>query len=402
MKALIIGGGIAGPATAMALQRVGIDSTVHEAHPTGAGGVGAFLTLGSNGLDALAALGAEGPALAAGFRTPGIAMYSSTGKHLGTTVTSRPGGEEPVSRTLKRAELYGLLSEEASRRGIALAHGKRLTSAEETSDGVRAHFADGSEETADLLIGCDGIHSTVRTVIDPAAPAPRYTGLIGLGGYTRGIRVDADPGTYAMVFGRRGFFGHALAPDGEVWWFANVPRPREPERGEAEAVGAEEWRAVLREMFADDAGPAARLVEASEEILPASPMHAMPPLPRWHSDRMIVLGDAAHAPSPSSGQGASLSLEDAVELARCLRDRPSPAAAFTAYEALRRPRVERIARQAARVNSNKAAGPVARVLRDAMLPLALRATANGKQMRETYGHHIEWEARTGEGTGVAA
>ena len=81
----------------------------------------------------------------------------------------------------------------------------------------------------------------------------------------------------------------------------------------------------------------------------------MPHLPMWHTDRMVVIGDAAHAPSPSSGQGASLSIEDAVQLARCLRDAADAEQAFTAFERSRRNRVERIIKEAARINSNKAA-----------------------------------------------
>ncbi|MET9295284.1 NAD(P)/FAD-dependent oxidoreductase [Streptomyces sp. NPDC003077] len=392
MKALIIGGGIAGPAAAMALRRAGIDATVYEARPSGAEGAGVFLTLGSNGIDALRAIGADTEVVSAGFPTPEIVVYSGTGKRLGVTRVSGTAGSGPVSHTLQRAGLYGALRDEARRRGVPFVHGKRLTAAEETPDEVRALFADGSEATGDLLIGCDGIHSAVRRLIDPTAPAPAYAGLLGLGGYTRGVPVDVEPGSYHMIFGKRGFFGYALAPGGDVWWFANVPRPDEPARHETEAIGAEEWRARLVRMFADDAGPAARLVRASQEILPAGPLHTVPRLPLWHRHRMIVIGDAAHAPSPSSGQGASLSLEDAVELAKCLRDRPGIEEAFSAYEALRRPRVERIVRQAARINNSKAAGPVGRVVRDALMPLVLKLTADGKQLRRTYDHRTDWDA----------
>ncbi|MFI6515901.1 FAD-dependent monooxygenase [Spirillospora sp. NPDC050679] len=394
MQALIIGGGIAGPVAAMALRRAGVEATVHEARPSGADGVGVFLTLGSNGIDALRAIGADAPAVAAGFPTPGITMVSTTGKPLGRVSTTSPDAAGTVSRTLRRADLYRAVRDEALRRGVRIETGKRLVAAEDTGDGVTATFADGTRARGDLLIGCDGVHSTVRGLIDPGAPAPAYTGLVGLGGYTRGVPVDAEPGEYSMVFGRRAFFGYATAPDGEVWWFANVPRRDEPARGEAEAVGAEEWRARLVRLFEGDGGPAARLVERAHEIMPASPMHAMVKLPAWHRGRMIVVGDAAHAPSPSSGQGASLAIEDGVELARALRDHGDVAAAFAAYDALRRPRVARIVKQAARVNSNKAAGPVARVLRDLLLPVVLKKTAEGGQVRETYGHHIDWETAT--------
>lgn len=391
-SALIIGGGIAGSATAMALQKAGIDSVVYEAHPAGADGAGVFLTLGSNGIDALRVLGADEPALGAGFATPGITLRSGRGKHLGKASTGRTLPDGTTSQTLKRADLYRVLNEEALARGVRVEHGKRLLDARDTGDGVRAVFADGSEAVGDVLIGCDGVHSTVRRLIDPAAPAPTYAGLLTTGGYARGVRVECEPGGYEMIFGKRAFFGYAAARGGEVWWFANVPWRHEPAAGELRAIGGDEWRRRLIELYAGDAGPAVALIEATPELMPMSPIHSIPHLPAWHAGRMIVVGDAAHAPSPTSGQGASLSIEDAVVLAKCLRDLPSPEAAFAHFEAARRPRVERIIKWAARINSNKAPGRVAAAFRDAMLPAILRLTADGKPQRQIYGYHIDWNA----------
>src|SRR6266498_5542 len=394
--ALIIGGGIAGPVAAMALRQAGIEATVAEAHPHGAGGVGVFLTLASNGIDALRTIGADGSPLAAGFPTPGITLRSTTGKNLGAARTGLSLPDGTTSHTLKRADFHQAIHDEATSRGIVVEHGKRLVDVEQAGDGVRAVFADGSDATGEVLIGADGVHSVVRRLIDPNAPAPAYVGLVNLGGYARGVAVDAEPGSYTMIFGRRAFFGYALAPGGEVWWFANVPRRDEPARGEVEAITAEAWQRTLAELYAEDAGPAVQLVQATDtaDIMKASPTHSIPHLPVWHTGRMIVIGDAAHAPTPSSGQGASLSIEDAVVLARCLRDLPHEEA-FRAYERLRRARVERIAKVAARVNSSKAAGPVARVLRDALLPAIMRLGANSKQATEQYRYHIDWDTPTG-------
>ena len=390
--ALVIGGGIAGPASAMALQKAGIDAVVYEAHSTGADGIGVFLTLGSNGVDALRVLGADKPAVAAGFPTPAITLRSGTGKRLGESRTGQSLSDGTTSQTIKRADLYRVLHDQALARGIRVEHGKRLVAAENTGAGVRAVFADGSEAVGDVLIGCDGVHSTVRRIIDPAAPAPTYAGLITTGGYARGVRVNTEPGGYEMIFGKRGFFGHAMAPTGEVWWFANVPHRGEPARGEVEAISGDEWRPQLIQLYAEDAGPAIPLIQATPEMMAMSPIHSIPHLPAWHNGRMIVIGDAAHAPSPTSGQGASLSIEDAVVLAKSLRDQPSPQAAFARFEAARRPRVERIIKWAARINNSKAAGPVARVFRDAMLPTILTMTADSKANRQTYDHHIDWDA----------
>ena len=389
--ALIIGGGIAGPAAAMALRHAGIEATVYESRPAGADGIGAFLTLASNGIDALRVLGADKPALAAGFPTPAITLRSGTGKRLGQTRTGQPLPDGTTSHTIKRADLYRVLHQEASSHGIRVEHGKRLAAAEDTGGGVRAVFTDGSEAAGDVLIGCDGVHSTVRPIIDPGAPAPAYAGLVNTGGYARGVRVGTEPGSYEMIFGKHAFFGYATAPGGEVWWFANVPRRDEPARGQAQAITGDQWRPRLLQLFADDAGPAIPLIEATPQIMAMSPIHTIAHLPAWHNERMIVIGDAAHAPSPTSGQGASLSIEDAVVLAKSLRDLPTPQAAFTQFETARRPRVERIIKWAARINNSKAAGPLARVFRDAMLPMILTMTADSRALRQTYGYHIDWD-----------
>lgn len=150
-------------------------------------------------------------------------------------------------------------------------------------------------------------------------------------------------------------------------------------------------RLRLLDLFAGDAGPAIDLIEATQEVLPLSPIHTIAQLPHWHRGRMIVIGDAAHAPSPTSGQGAALSIEDAVVLAQCLRDLPG-SEAFARFEQARRPRAERIIKWAARINSNKVAGPVGRVVRDAVLPTVLKLTADSKALHQNFDHHIDWGA----------
>ena len=390
-NALVIGGGIAGAATALALQDAGIDPVVYEARDSAAG-VGAFLTLASNGIEALRRLGADGPALAAGFATPAMTLRSSTGKRLGEVPATTARRDGPTSRTLKRSDLAEALLAEAGRRGIRVEHGRRLAGAEETPDGVRARFADGSEAEGDVLIGADGVHSAVRRLIDPAAPVPSYGGLLNTGGYARALGPGGETGHYEMIFGRRAFFGHVTAPQGDVWWFANVPWRAEPSAEELRALRAHDWRRRLLELFADDGGPASELIGATAELMPVSPIHSIPHLPHWRRGRMGLVGDAAHAPSPSSGQGASLAIEDAVVLAACLRDLPDPATAFECFEAARRPRVEKIIRWAARVNSSKAAGPVGRVLRDALTPAFLRLSARSGAHEQAYGYRVDGAA----------
>jgi 2-polyprenyl-6-methoxyphenol hydroxylase-like FAD-dependent oxidoreductase len=393
-KALIVGGGIAGPAAAMALRRAGIKAVIYEAHAGGADAAGAFLTFASNGMDALRAIDAHRLAISAGFPTPRMEIRSGTGKHLGEVPNGGTLPDGTVSQTLRRADLYRVLRDEAVRRGVRVEYGKRLLDAVVAPDGgIVARFGDGTEAEGDLLIGADGIHSRTRRVIDPSAPGARYIPVLNIGGYARGVRVRGEPGTLRMVFGKRAFFGYAVHPSGEVWWFANPPRADEPTSAELAAIGTEQWREVLTNLFADDATPAAEIVQATPGKLAGWATHDLPSVPTWHRGPMIVIGDAAHATAPSSGQGASMAVEDAVVLARCLRDLPDTGRAFAAYERLRRGRVERIVAHGARTSNSKAAGPLGRALRDLMLPMILKRVASGGSLAWMHDHHIDWDEK---------
>jgi FAD-dependent urate hydroxylase len=393
-KALIVGGGIAGPAAAMALRRAGIDTVVYEAYAGGADAAGAFLTFASNGMDALRAIDAHRLVLSAGFPTPRISIQSGTGRDLGEAPNGGTLPDGTVSQTLKRADLYRALRDEAVRRGARVEYGKRLLDAEVTPDGgVVARFEDGTEAEGDLLIGADGVHSRTRRIIDPSAPRARYVPVLNIGGYARGVRVRAEPGTFRMVFGKRAFFGYAVHPSGEVWWFANPPRAEEPTSAELAAIGTEQWREMLANLFAEDATPAVEIVRATPGKLAGWATHDLPSVPTWHRGPMIVIGDAAHATAPSSGQGASMAIEDAVVLARCLRDLPETRQAFAAYEGLRRGRVERVVAHGARTSNSKAAGPVGRALRDLMLPVILKRVARGGSLAWMHDHHIDWDEK---------
>lgn len=395
-RGLVIGGGIAGPVVAMALQRVGIESTVFEASAAPSDGVGAFLTLASNGLDALQAIDAHLPVVAEGVRTERMVLSSGTGKFLGVVEAGIPLTDGTTTTTIERARLYRVLHDQALQRGIPIVHGKRLVDIEQSPDGVLARFADGTEERGGFLVGADGIWSTIRQLLDPDAPRPEYTGLLGLGGVARGVDLDVDPFSFQMMFGSRAFFGLLASGGGRVLWFANLPTRPEPDRAALEAVSPGTWRDRLLEAFAGDSVPVQDLIEATgQDALRVAAMHTLEPPRSWHGGRAVLVGDAAHVTSPSSGQGASLAVEDAVELARCLRDVPDLAGAFHAYQRLREGRVRRVLRAARRVNSDKAAGPVARRIRDAVMPLMIRTMATPERQLWLLGHHIDFTGPVG-------
>jgi FAD-dependent urate hydroxylase len=388
MKALIIGGGMAGPVTAIALRKAGIDATVYEAYDRGADGVGAFLSLAVNGMAALRELDLHDLVRGKGFDTPTM-VAEMDGRQLVEFSFGAPLPDGTHNQTITRADLYGVLRDEAVRRGVPIEYGKRLVSAESTSDGVVATFADGTA-TGDLLIGADGLRSVARTIIDPSAPAPRYVPLLNAGGYARGVELAGEPGVMHMFFGRRCFFSYVKRPDGEVWWFANPPQPEELSASDLAAITPEQWRAKLRDLFAGDDLPALRVIDATEHIFAGWNTYDFPTVPVWHRDRMIIIGDAAHATSPASGQGASMALEDAVTLAKCLRDLPDVPAAFAAYENLRRERVERVVAQGKRNGDGKAMGRIGRLLLPLIFKLVARSASKNGWL---YDHRIDWNER---------
>ncbi|WP_144127587.1 FAD-dependent oxidoreductase [Catellatospora sichuanensis] len=386
--AIVIGGGIAGPVTAMALRKAGIAATVHEAYPSTADGVGGTLALAANGLAALRIVGVDQAVVAIGL------PISKTVMEVGGKRLEMPGlADVAPMQLVHRADLYRVLHDAAAAQGITTEYGKRLTGARETPSGIVATFADGSTASADVLIGADGVRSTVRTLIDPDAPGPRHTGTLGFEA-AADVDVPVEAGTMTFAFGKRGYYLYWPQPGGGTGWGVNLPQDRPYTMAEARAVPKAEWMRTLRQAYADDL-PGHDLMQRSnpDELQIVGSLQIMPPLRHWHRGRMVLVGDSAHAPSNSSGQGASLAIESAIQLARCLRDLPDVPSAFAAYEGLRRSRVEGIAKRAARVNQAKALGPVGRLLMPIMMRAVMRVAMNPeKTLGPVQRYAIDWDA----------
>lgn len=337
-RVLVIGGGVAGTATALALHKAGSEVAVHEAHPDTAEDIGAFLTLASNGMRALAQLDASEAVTAIGFPLTSLRVLDDTGAEQ----AHAPMGEtsDPLLhyRCLRRGNLNTALQAEARRRGIPVRHSARLVSVEDGPDGVTAHFADGSTATGDLLIGADGLNSAVRQSVSPGT-RPCHAGQYVFYGYTCAASPPVTDACITMVRGSGAAFGYAVSPDGETYWFARVAGGPLSAEDLAQGTPAR-WRELLLPLLGKDATPAADLVAATGEDLMVTNATEIPTGTPWRSGRILLVGDAAHAASPATGQGASMALEDAVVLAKSLRDAPDPDAALALYETLRRPRVE--------------------------------------------------------------
>jgi 2-polyprenyl-6-methoxyphenol hydroxylase-like FAD-dependent oxidoreductase len=384
--AIVIGAGIAGPVAATALQQAGIGATVYEAYPAVSDGIGGDLALAANGMRALGIIGVDDAVRAIALPITGQIM-SVNGRGL-----ELPGldGVEPM-QMIGRGDLQRVLRDRAVEAGVEFHYDKRLATVENTATGVAASFSDGTTATADVLLGADGVRSTVRTLIDPAAPGARYTGLLGFQG-SADLDLDLDPGVMTFAFGKRAYYLYWRTGDGRVTWGANLPSKQYLSTTDARKIPAADWLTTLRETYTGDIpGDKLANLTTDDTLQVLGAIHIMPPIPHWDRDRMVLVGDAVHAPSNSTGQGASLAIESAIQLARCLRDLPDPVSAFAAYEGLRRERVEKITRRGARTNSAKTPGPVGRRFMQTVMPLFFKVMNFEKTIGPEQRYAIDWD-----------
>jgi salicylate hydroxylase len=365
MRIVVAGGGVAGAASAIALARAGAEVTVYEAHEDPAGAVGSFLSLAVNGLRGLESLGCLPQVQAAGFAVARQRMWAGHGKLLGDVARSRRPGDPLHSVTLMRADLVTVLRDEAVRAGARIVTGQPLTGA----DLRQAHAAGtagpgldaqrGEIAGADLVVGADGIWSAARRAVDPAAPEPAYAGLYSVSGVSDGLDW-AEPGAWNMIFGRPGAFIYLPAPDGTIWWSAQVSAKAPPE--DLAGIGPDELAVVFRREQ-----QAVAILRGARAVHAATLHHVLAPVRRWHGHDIVLIGDAAHP--AGAGQGASMAIEDAVELARQLRGPGPVAEALARFDAARRGRAGQMAKTAAANRDAKTAGPVAAALRNLIMPV---------------------------------
>jgi salicylate hydroxylase len=363
MKVVVVGGGVAGTVSAIALARMGADVTVVEAYPDPAGVVGSFVSLATNGLRGLDALGVGDRVRARGFEVPRLRMWSGSGKLLGDVARGRVAADPMHSVTLMRASLVAELRAAAAEDGVRVVTGLRLEGLTEVPDGVRAEFDDGTALTADLLVGADGIWSTTRRLLDPEAPTPEYAGVHVVSGRASGVA--ADPEAFDLTFGRSGAFLHVPAPDGEIWWQAQVTGEQRPDLDGATDA---DLLARLTRLFATDAGPSAVLAATTRLHRPTLNW-MLAPVRTWRGARTLIIGDAAHP--VGAGQGASMAIEDGLALAAALAGAPSVPEGLAAFEADRRPRVTKMLKASDDNRKAKQAAPWKLRVQEVVMPIVV-------------------------------
>lgn len=345
MKAIIAGGGIGGLASALALARRGWDVEVLERAPAFTE-VGAGLSLWPNGLRALDALGVGRPVRERAALEGQAGIRDASGRWLARadpeTLARRYGPVAMIHRADLLAVLQAAVPEGSLRNAVTVSRAR--------ADGTVVHSE--GESRADLLVGADGIRSTVRASVWPDAPAPRYAGYTAWRMVTPAVPVDSISESWGS--GER--FGYAPLPDGRLYCFAVANAPE---------GAADEGLAGLRRRFSGWHDPIPALLDAArQDAVLHDDLYELPHLRAYATGQVALVGDAAHAMTPDLGQGACQALEDAVVLAKCLDGNGG----LEAYDRLRRKRTQMIVRRAHRTGAvAQWESPVAVVLRNTAL-----------------------------------
>lgn len=159
-------------------------------------------------------------------------------------------------------------------------------------------------------------------------------------------------------------------------------------------IVSEEWRERMLDLFREDLPRVSGMIQTTESTIIGYPIYDIATQPIWHQGPAVLVGDAIHAVAPSAGQGASLALEDAIVLAKCLRDQKDHALAFATYERLRRARVERMVRYGRNAGQGKVmTNPVQAGFRDLLAPFFIKLFANPAALDWIYSYKVDWDER---------
>lgn len=338
----IVGGGICGLTTAIALERRGISPTVYEAASTYEP-VGAGILLQTNAMLVYDRLG-----LAERIRDAGISLTMSGLRSLSGDFMTRFELAE-VERdefgygfvSIHRADLQRILLQELDTDVLT---GKDCVEVDGTEPPT-VHFDDGTRVSPDVLIGADGIHSTVRDTVAPGVGPRDFDGIV----YRAVVDVDL-PGPYQTqgfeVWGPGTATGGAPIDEDRFYWFATAPDPVHDSR-----AAPEERLAALRTYLSGYPEPIPRILGA---IKPAdvfvTDLEDLPPLESWSRGRVVLAGDSAHAMLPFAGQGAAQAIEDGLALAEAIVSNDGHKEAFDVYERQRRTRADTVRRESYRLS----------------------------------------------------
>ncbi|WP_448560465.1 FAD-dependent urate hydroxylase HpxO [Trichothermofontia sp.] len=332
LKVVIIGAGIGGLTTGIALRQLGYQVEIYdkasELRPAGAA-----ISLWSNGVKVLNRLGL-GDAIARMGGQMDRMVYRSHRDEVLSAIELEPliqrVGQRPYP--VSRTELQQLLLEAFGREEVRLK--SKCVAVEATDTDVTALFEDGSRATGDLLIAADGIHSVLREYVVGAAVKPRYAGYVNWNGLVAASPALGDPYTWVLYVGEAKRVSMMPIGGDRFYYFFGAPMAK------GTTVEPAQRRAELAQHFADWPEPVGALIKQLDPLQTNRlEIHDLDPLPCFVRGRVALLGDAAHASTPTLGQGGCQAMEDAEILSRYLvTTNISVEDALQRYEAERRER----------------------------------------------------------------
>jgi 2-polyprenyl-6-methoxyphenol hydroxylase-like FAD-dependent oxidoreductase len=312
--AVICGAGIAGLATGITLARAGIRTSVFEIDP-GVAREGTGLTISAVGMRAIRDLGLAEAVNAHGAGYSDMVIGSAAGAELERVpYPSIAGPGYPPAGGILRSDFHRLLAHVAEAEGVTVRYGAGFADLEHVRDGVIVRLSNGAVVRTELLVGADGLHSTVRMQTFAGAPQPRYTGQrVWRVRIARPTQFEGkDHGMWYGPISKAGITPLSAA-DAYLFLVENSPDADRPPRGE--------WVERLRHQLAAFDGVVGWVRDTQLGRLSridCRPLYAvLVPLP-WHRGRVVLVGDALHATTPHLASGAAIAIEDAVVLADLL------------------------------------------------------------------------------------
>lgn len=341
-KVIVLGGGIGGLCTAIALRRAGVNAVVYE-QAEQFSEVGAGIQVWVTGMQALTQLGVADAVRDAGAEVHRHRFFTARGAPLYSADLAAFAREHGVAPPvmIARSDLVDALAADVDPEAVHL--GRRVIAVEQTEDAVQVRFEDGGTDAGDLLVAADGINSAVRRRLLPEVSlrtAPyRYVRSL--------VEHPAVSGRneFAMYFGRGNRIALGDCGGGKRYWLVGFKRPTVPLEGDLDVLKAD-----LLDRFRSFPDPIASVIEATPaDTLIHHTVRDLEPLPAWGRGRIVLLGDAAHATTPNLGRGSAQAMLDALELARLLRGADLTDARLLAhvldrYSRARRPEAEALQR----------------------------------------------------------